>query len=113
MHQTLGSYPELSLAEARRRTPEVLRTLATGRTPKMVEDERLAEEEARRRAEEARDRDRFAAVAEDFIAEHLPRLRHARAGEAMIRKSVDPRIGTPRGILWCSEITFLFGTRSA
>jgi hypothetical protein len=28
-------------------------------------------------------------------------------------QSVDPRIGTPRGIQWCSDITFLFGTRSA
>jgi integrase len=68
----------LALAEARARTPEVLRTLATGRTPRQVKDER-------RRAEEALVRDTFAAVAEDFVREHLPRLRHARPAEALIR----------------------------
>ena len=28
-------------------------------------------------------------------------------------RSVEPRIGTPRGIHWCSDITEMFGTRSA
>src|SRR4051812_35086575 len=49
--KSLGTYPETPLADARRRAPEVLRTLAMGKTPKQVDEEAVAE---RKRAEEER-----------------------------------------------------------
>ena len=42
----------------------------------------------------------------------LPHLALARTATARWQ-SVDPRIGTTRGIRWCLDITTLFGTRSA
>src|SRR5215468_2485165 len=42
-YSTLGTYPDLSLADARRRAPEVLRTLADGKTPKQAKAEAAAE----------------------------------------------------------------------
>jgi integrase len=87
-YSTLGAYPELSLADARRRAPEVLRTLAQGQTPKQLEEERKRVEEERKRAEAARFRNTFRSVAEFFITEHLPRLRGKRPAEALVRDTL-------------------------
>jgi integrase len=80
----------MTLAEARRATPAILRILATGRTPKEVEDAERVAEAARKRAEADRLRNTFGAVAEDFVAEHLPRRRSAKPAEALIRKRLMP-----------------------
>jgi integrase len=107
-YQTLGRFPELTLAEARAKAPEVLRTLATGRTPRQVEEEaRQVEEEARRRAEEERKRREagaFPTVAESFVSEHLPRLRSARGCEAMVRNELIPRWSKPAGEVDRSDV---------
>jgi len=63
-YSTLGVYPEMSLAEARQRAPEVLRILAQGKTPQQFKKE---EEAQRRRAEEERRANAFSVVAEEYI----------------------------------------------
>jgi len=81
---TLGRYPALTLAEARRKAQEALATLAQGIMPGQAAARRRAAEEAQRRR-------LFASVAEDFIAEYLPRLRSGRSVEARIRNKLVPR----------------------
>lgn len=82
----LGRYPELSLAQARQQAPAILGILAQGKTPEQAERER--EQAAAERLTH-----RFAAVAEEFIAGHLPRLRSKRAAEALIRNKLIPAWG--------------------
>ena len=89
----LGAHPGTSLAEARRAAPAILRTLADGKTPKEVKDDQRRAEAAQARAEADWLRNTFGAVAEDFIKEHLPRLRSAKPAEALIRnKRIPPGV---------------------
>jgi len=60
VNHPLGTYPTVTLADARRAAPDVLATLARGERPG---DAKRREDEERKRAAG----DTFAAVAEDFI----------------------------------------------
>src|SRR5262249_51165583 len=75
---------DLSLADARRRAPEVLRTLADGKTPKQAKAEAAAE---RKRAEEERRANAFAVVADEYIKRRVPQRKSAKD-----RKEVENRI---------------------
>ena len=86
----LGVYPKLKLAEARAKAREVLGALIEGHDPAaLLLAKRRAEEEAERQSEATT----FRAVAEQFIALHLPRLRTSRASEALIRREFMPVLG--------------------
>jgi integrase len=82
-YSTLGSYPELSLAEARRGAPEVLRTLAAGKTPIQARAEAAAE---RRRAEEERRTNAFSAVAEEYIKRRVSQRKSAKDREEVEKR---------------------------
>jgi integrase len=87
----LGSYPVTTLAEARAKAREALGALMAGDDPAtLAEPTRRAKEEDERRLAAGT----FAAVAERFVKQHLPRLRSARAGEALIRRELIPTLGS-------------------
>ena len=78
--RALGTYPVLSLAAARDKAIEWKRQLAAGVDP-------TADEERRRREEECKRQNSFAAVAEQFIAHiHRQKLRTAADMEHDLRK---------------------------
>jgi integrase len=83
----LGQYPTLGLGEARKKAREALGILAEGKDPRVVA----------REAERKRDASTFAAVAELFIREHLPKRRTAVSYEKLIRRELIPVLGE-RGI---------------
>lgn len=87
---TLGEYPVLTLAEAREQARQALATIAAGKLPKAEAEARRAAEREEARRQSAKT---FAAVAELFIAKHVPTLRTARAVEAMIRRELIPVLG--------------------
>src|ERR1700721_629176 len=81
VNHVLGTYPALSLKDARKRAGAALETLKEGKRPREVE-------EARRR-EEARVRaDTFEVVAEAFIKRHVAKLRSARMLAAIVRREL-------------------------
>ena len=81
VNHPIGVYPTISLAEARRRAPEVLATLARGERPREVEGARRRDE-ARRRA------DRFEEVAEEFAVRlDAGRVRKVRGGGGELRNA--------------------------
>jgi integrase len=92
VNHAIGQASFMDVEEAREEAREVLRTLRAGKTPREIEEEekarRRAVAEEARRAEEERTKNAFSVVAEAFIAEHLPRLRHGRAGEAAVRNEL-------------------------
>jgi Arm DNA-binding domain len=69
--RALGTYGELTLEQARTKARTWLALIEQGRDPK-VEEERLRAAEQRKRA------NTFAAVAEDFIKDKLPRRAQGR-----------------------------------
>jgi integrase len=83
---TVGTYPLLSLAEARERARTLLRDLEAGIDPREHEVERL-------RVEEVKRSNTFRAVAEEFIVRHASRKRTARAIELRIRRELIARWG--------------------
>ena len=84
----LGKYPAVKLKDARKDAPNVLGTLAAGRTPAELVAER-SREEARRRNET------FASAVADFIADGaLAGLRSGRETEAILRRDF---LGQVRG----------------
>jgi integrase len=83
---TLGSYPLVSLAEARDRARHALRDLHDGVDPRQRQAE-AREAEAAKRAK------RFSAVAEEFIRRHVAQARTARAIELRIRREMIARWG--------------------
>ena len=84
----LGKYPAIKLKDARKDAPNVLGTLAAGRTPAELEAERLREE-ARRRKET------FASAVAEFITDGaLAGLRSGRETEAILRRDF---LGQVRG----------------
>ncbi len=86
----LGAYPVVTLAEARARAREALGALGEGKDPAaLAEAERRAEAEAERQRVD----NTFAALAEKFIKQYLPKLRSARAAEALIRRELIPALG--------------------
>jgi integrase len=82
----IGSYPVMSLADARQRARALLRELADGVDPRA----RRAEQQ---RVEAAKRASRFDAVAEDFIRRHVASKRTARSVELRIRRELIPRWG--------------------
>jgi integrase len=96
--RTLGSYGELTLAEARDKARKWLALIERGIDPQQ-------EQEQERRAAERARQNSFAAVAEDFIREKLPSERKGREVERDIRREFIPAWGklpitqiTPRDI---------------
>jgi hypothetical protein len=86
----LGSYPVVTLAAARAAAREALSALLAGADPATArEAKRRAKEEAERRRQD----NTFAATAERFIAQHLPKLRTRRAYEQLIRRELIPVLG--------------------
>src|ERR1044071_6495771 len=81
VRQVVGTYPAMSLADARRAVPAILAMIERGEHPREMAEARR-QEEGRRRA------DTFGAVAEDFIERHVAQLRSARPMEAVIRREL-------------------------
>jgi integrase len=87
----LGAYPVMGLGQAREAAREVLTALMAGQHPKrLAEEKRQAiEAKAREAAENS-----FAAVAEAFARQYLPRIRSAKTYEAYLRREFIPVLGT-------------------
>jgi integrase len=83
---TLGSYPKLSLADARDQAERIIKDAAKGISPK----DREAEE--RRRAQTAK-RNTFASVAEEFMADHAKNLRTRDEMQRMLNVDLLPAWG--------------------
>ena len=78
---TLGTYPVLTLKDARERVPAVLQQLERGEKPAEVE-------RAKRRSEEERRAHTFSLVAEDFFKRHLATKRTGKNFESLIRRQL-------------------------
>lgn len=77
---TIGKYPAVPLATARKRAREILDTLAEGKHPREIEKEKQREEARRRR-------DTFASAVGTFLKDGpLDGLRTAAATEAVLRR---------------------------
>jgi integrase len=92
VNHPLGTYPAMSLADARRAAPDVLATLARGDRPGEV---KRREAEERTREADRRRADSFGAVAEDFIRRHLEarKLRSAKEVASTVRRELVPTWG--------------------
>jgi integrase len=82
----VGTYPLITLAEARAKARAILREIEGGVDPRV----RKAEKARAAAAERTRT---FAAVAESFIARHVRSKRSARKIELLIRRTLIPRWG--------------------
>jgi integrase len=82
---TLGVYPQLSLAEARRLAREALLSLAEGKDPREAKaaERRAAEGDERRRRAST-----LGAVAELYIRRHVSQLRSGREMASIIRREL-------------------------
>jgi integrase len=87
---TLGTFPQMSLSEARTKANHWWGLIAKGVDPK-EEERRLAQEE--RRAAALRQAQTFGAVCERYFAEHLSRMRRAERSEKEIRRNLLPKLG--------------------
>jgi len=84
--RALGTYPAMTLAEAREAAADWVKLVKRGLDPKI--------EKKRQRLAEQRKRDTtFAAVAEDFIREKLPAERKGAEVERDIRRDLIPALG--------------------
>lgn len=112
---TLGTYPTLSLADAREKAREKRRLVEDDQDPIAVQRAKLAaEREAIRAAEGAKiaaERDRLESVVERFIAEKRKTNRRADDVAAMLKREVVPTLGTrPITAIEASEVeTILAG----
>jgi integrase len=91
---TLGPYPALDLANARRRAQEALGELASGKNP-------AAEKKAAREAQKAANStgDRVETVAASFIQKYVKRNvgdSWAREAERLLTKEINPKFGSKR-----------------
>jgi integrase len=91
---TLGPYPVLDLASARRRAQEALGEVASGKNP-------AAEKRAARKAQKAASStaDRVATVAASFIDKYVKRNvgeSWAREAERLLAKEINPKLGSKR-----------------
>ena len=86
VRRTIGRADEISIADARRKAAAWRAEIKRGGDPKVEEDRR-------RLAEQRRRKNTFAAVAEDFIAEKLPKERSGKAVEREIRGNLIPAWG--------------------
>jgi integrase len=87
----LGVYPVMTLGEARIAAREALTALIAGQHPKILAEEkrRAAEAAAREAAGNT-----FAAVAEVFARQYLPRIRSVKIYEFYLRRELIPVFGT-------------------
>ena len=86
----LGVYPVMTLGEARNTAREALTALMAGQHPKtLAEEKRQAAEAAAREAAG----NTFAAVAEMFVRQYLPRIKSAKVYEAYVRRELIPALG--------------------
>ena len=95
LNHFLGSYPAMSLAEAREAAPKVLMMMTRGHRPKDLEALRRGHDDERRRRE-ARDRaENFAATAEIFVNRHIEgkKLRSGREMTSIVRRDLTPQLG--------------------
>ena len=83
---TLGSYPKLSLSDARDQAEKIIKDAAKGIAPK----EREAEE---RRKAQADRRNTFRSVAEEFMADHAKDLRTKTEMQRIINVDLSTRLG--------------------
>jgi integrase len=90
VNHVLGTYPAMSLAEARDAAADALDLLKKGERPLDVEKERRREK--KERAERLR-ADTFEAVAEDFIKRHVKKLRSAGEVAAIVRRDLVSALG--------------------
>ncbi len=91
---TIGAYPAIDLATARRKAQEALGEVAGGKDPSAA---KVAAREARKAAESTADR--VAEVTETFIARYVKRnagASWAREGERLLRKEIIPALGKKR-----------------
>ena len=92
---TLGTYPALDLANARRRAQEALGEVASGKNPAA---EKKAVREAQKAAEDGRS-DRVEAVAASFVEKYVKRNvgeSWAREAERLLAKEIVPALGAKR-----------------
>ena len=83
---TLGSYPRLSLADARKQAERMLKDAAAGISPK----DREVEERQKRQAQRLNS---FASVASEFMLDHGSKLRTAGEYQRIINKDLLPAWG--------------------
>ncbi len=91
---TIGAYPAITLAAARKRAQEALGEVASGKDPAAI---KVAAREARKAAEGPSDR--VETVAEAFVEKYLKRKAGdswAREGERLLKKEVLPALGAKR-----------------
>jgi integrase len=91
---SLGSYPHVSLADARARAAERLAELQKGVDPREAEAEKRKARAKAAKAEEVRQSNLFAGVAEQFIAKYLKGKRTARTVGQLVRRELVARWGT-------------------
>ncbi len=84
--RALGSYGELTLAEAREKANRWRKLIGRGVDPQI-------QEQREKQAAVRQQRTTFAAVAEDFIKDKLPGERKGREAELDIRREFLPRMG--------------------
>jgi integrase len=89
----LGRYPDVSLAEARDRAEDLLRDLKKGVDPREREAEERRVKAEKHAAEEAREANLFASVAEEFIKRYVKGKRTARPIEQLVRRELVARWG--------------------
>jgi len=77
----LGSYPTISLAEARLNTPEIISALLNGQDPKEQERQRL-------RDAKIKEGTTFGVVAEDYIKRHVSKLKSQRSTTLTLKKEL-------------------------
>jgi integrase len=80
----LGTYPDMSLKEAREKADEARKDLKRGVHPKEREEQRLREAARKRK-------DTFSSVAEEFLRRHVSKLRTAREVEVALRRDLVKR----------------------
>ena len=89
----LGSYPDMSLAEARDRADDLIRDLKKGVDPREREAEERKAKAEKAKAEEARKANLFSGVAETFIKRYVATKRTAGPIAQIVRRRLVSRWG--------------------
>ena len=90
----LGVYPIMTLGEAREAARQALTALMAGQHPKTLAEEKRKVIEAAAREAEA---NTFAAVANAFARQYLPRIKSRQGLRGLFEARADPRSGRPAG----------------
>jgi integrase len=90
----LGTYPDMSLAEARDRAEDLLRDLKKGIDPRQTEAQARRAKAEEQTAEDARKANLFSGVAEEFIKRYLKSKRTAGPVAQLVRRELVARWGT-------------------